>query len=59
MLKNLRIPSPKIIECVCPQCGVIYHRQVEAAYADSPTAWRVGGKLVILCKDCRSIEGGN
>jgi len=59
MLKSLRISPPVLLDCVCPQCGTIYQRQVEAAHANSPYAWRVGGRLVILCKDCKSIEGGN
>ena len=44
-------------QCVCPQCGVIYTRQVESAHANSPFAWRRAGYLVIFCKDCRKERG--
>jgi len=43
------------MECVCPDCGVIYSRFVPLAHYDNPFAWHRAGYLVILCKDCEKI----
>ena len=41
------------VEVVCPNCGEIYWRMVEAEYLDSPHIWKRAGYPVIICEDCR------
>ena len=52
-LEDLRCIPRELVECVCPRCGQIYQRKVDREHATSEFAFRVGGRLVITCEECR------
>jgi len=40
-------------DCYCPQCKKEHIKWVESQHAKSEFAWRIKGRLAILCVSCR------
>ena len=45
----------KDVSVLCPDCGVVYQRDVDVAHIMSPDAWMLEGNFVILCDDCYAV----
>src|SRR3990170_1970851 len=39
-------------DCHCPSCGFLHQKEVAQAHVESPDAWKIKGKLAILCMSC-------
>lgn len=55
--ENRRVLSgdQRYAETTCPQCRKPSSAVLEAEYATSPQAWRIGGRLAMMCVGC---DGG-
>ena len=42
--------SKKLVECVCPDCGVIHVMLIETAYINKPNIWHRSGYIVKTCE---------
>lgn len=52
----------RIVEAVCPDCGVLHQAIVDAEFGKRKETWRRSGHLVIFCRSCREKrkkKGGN
>jgi len=56
---NRRILSGEQIytETICPKCRKPNRAVLEAEYAASPQAWRIDGRLAVVCVGCEGRKG--
>lgn len=40
-------------DTICPRCKVITARPLSVLHGENKDAWRIDGKLVILCNKCK------
>lgn len=41
-----------IMVCECPECHKVHSAIMPVEHAESQTAWRINGRIALLCKSC-------
>lgn len=56
MSKSSSIPMGnygKLIDCFCPQCRKTHKYNMELKYVNDKELWRIDGKIVVMCSECK------
>ncbi len=50
--KRVLSGGQRYAETVCPKCKIRGQTAMEEEFASSPQAWRIGGRLAVMCDGC-------